>query len=117
MKQTGNIEIAIIGDENQVTLMRFAGVRRYRIIEDDQDVGTKVRDAFQEFSADSSVGIVMLSQNWTGHIADLLDSLRKGSAVIPVVIELPEAYQARKEDVRDYYKTLTKKLIGFSIEL
>jgi len=30
---------------------------------------------------------------------------------------LPEAYQARKEDVRDYYKTLTKKLIGFSIEL
>ncbi|MEA3470895.1 MAG: V-type ATP synthase subunit F, partial [Thermodesulfobacteriota bacterium] len=72
------LDIAIIGNQDQTALMRLAGVERYLIVdEDDPDIKEKVRAALKDFSSDASIGIIMIPENWKEHAADILKSIRE----------------------------------------
>lgn len=117
MMQLKNLKIAIIGNEDQVALIRLAGVEKYQVIEDNHNIREKVREALRKFERDTSIGIIMIPQNWTGYVDDLLKYIRERKMVTPVIVEIPSKFEREKENVREFYKSYTKKLLGFTIEV
>jgi vacuolar-type H+-ATPase subunit F/Vma7 len=118
MKEMKSIDIAIIGSKDQTALMRLAGLETYRVIEeDDPNITEKVRSALKELSQDPSIGIIMIPDNWIEYVADLLKSIRESKRVSTVVLEIPSKYTMDKQNVKEYYKSYTRRLIGFNIEL
>lgn len=117
MMQPEKLNIAIIGNEDQVALMRFAGVEKYQVIEDDRNMPEKVRETLKEFTKDTSIGIIMIPENWTDFVDDLLKYTSESKMVTPVIVEIPSKFETEKEDVREFYKSYTKKLLGLTIEI
>lgn len=117
MTKPEKIDIAIIGNRDQTALMRFAGVEKYRIIEDEEDTNEKVREALMDLSGDSSVGIIMIPEEWTRGAADTLKYIRQSKKRTAIVIEIPSGFKTEEQDVREYYNTYTKKLIGFNVDI
>ena len=111
------IDIAIIGNRDQTALARLAGVEKYRIIEDSEDINEKVKEALMDLSGDSSVGIIMIPEEWTGGAADVLKYIRQSKKRTAIVIEIPSGFTTEERDIRGYYKAYTKKLIGFNVNI
>ncbi|MBN1862775.1 MAG: V-type ATP synthase subunit F [Dehalococcoidales bacterium] len=108
-------EIAVIGDEDLVSGMRLAGVRRYRIIsEGDKE---EVRRALSELFDEPDVGIVVILEDYMEYVSDLIAQAQERKASPPVVIEVPSKYGTRYKDVTQYYKAYIRKFIGFDIEV
>ncbi len=110
-------EIAVIGNEDQVALMRLAGVEKYQVIEDNPQVREKIREVLQEFIDDISIGIIIIPDDWKIYVDDILKHISESRKTMPVIIEIPSKFTTEKEDVREFYKSYTKKLLGFSIEI
>jgi vacuolar-type H+-ATPase subunit F/Vma7 len=117
MMQRKRLDIAIIGEGDQVALMRLAGVEKYEVIEEGQHLHEKVKEAFRGFMEDPSIGIIIIPENWKGYVDDLRKQILERKKITPVIIEIPSRFQREKEDVRQYYKSYTKKLLGFTIEI
>ena len=112
-----NLDVAIVGKEDQVTLMRLAGVEKYQVIEGDHDIREKVRETLRGFINDTSIGIIMIPEDWKGYVNDILKQIGERKQITPIIIEIPSKFATEKEDVREFYKSYTKKLLGFSIEI
>ncbi|HOO89415.1 MAG TPA: V-type ATP synthase subunit F [Syntrophales bacterium] len=113
---TGEITVAIIGNRDQTALMRLAGVEKYRIIENEEDaIPEKVREALTQLAGDRSIGIIMIPENWGRYAADTMKHLRESKRSSAIMIEIPEGFRIKEPDVKEYYKTYTKKLIGFNV--
>jgi vacuolar-type H+-ATPase subunit F/Vma7 len=117
MIQRKKLDIAIIGEGDQVALMRLAGVKKYEVIEDGQHLHEKVRVAFRGFMQDPSVGIIVMPENWTDYVEDLRKEILERKKIMPVIIEIPFRFQREKEDVRRFYQSYMKRLLGFMIEI
>jgi vacuolar-type H+-ATPase subunit F/Vma7 len=115
--QRKRLDIAMIGEDDQVALMRLAGVEKYEVVEDSQHLHEKVRGAFTRFMEDPSIGIIVMPVNWTGYVDDLRKEILERKKITPVIIEIPSRFQREKEDVRQYYKSYSKRLLGFTIEI
>ena len=112
-----NLDIAVIGNEDQVILMQLAGVEKYRVIEGESDIREKVREALREFVNDTSIGIIMIPENFRDYVDDILKYISESKKITPIIIEIPSKFTTEKEDVREFYKSYAKKLLGFSIEI
>ncbi len=109
------LEIAVIGDEDLVSELRLAGVRRYRVITgDDRE---EVRQALTEFIDEPGIGIIVILEDYARHIEDLVAQSKEKKTSPPVVIEVPSKYGTRYQDVTQYYKAYIRKFIGFDIEI
>ena len=108
------LEVAVIGDEDLVSGLRLAGVRRYRIVKEDSE--EEVRQALTEFSDDPNVGIIVILEDYLRHVKDLATTL-KGRKTTPVVVEVPSKYGTQYKDVSKYYQAYVRKFIGFDIEI
>jgi vacuolar-type H+-ATPase subunit F/Vma7 len=109
------LEIAVIGDEDLVSGLRLAGVRRYRIVtEGDKE---EVRQALTELLDEPGVGIIVILEDYMGYVADLVAQAQERKTSPPVVIEVPSKYGTRYKDVTQYYKAYIRKFIGFDIEI
>jgi vacuolar-type H+-ATPase subunit F/Vma7 len=108
-------EIAVIGDEDLVSGLRLAGVRRYRIIEEGSS--EEIRQALSEFIDEPGIGIIVILEDYARHIEDLVAQSNEKKTSPPVVIEVPSKYGTRFEDVTYYYKAYIRKFIGFDIEI
>ena len=119
MKKTQDMEIAIIGTEDQTSLMRLAGVSKYcRVTEDEGDFRESIRKGLDQYLKDPVVGIIMIPENWIEYVADMIDKMRKAKGVQKkAIIEYPYSLQAEPLDVKTFYKNYTKKLIGFNVEI
>ncbi len=107
--------IAVIGDEDLVSGMRLAGVRRYRIItEGDKE---EVRQALTELLDEPGVGIIVILEDYMEYVADLISQAQERKTSPPVVIEVPSKYGTRYKDVTQYYKAYIRRFIGFDIEI
>jgi len=112
-----NLDIAVIGNEDQVVLMRLADVEKYQVLEGNHDIREKVRETLRGFINDTSIGIIMIPEDWKGYVDDILKHIGERKQITPVIIEIPSKFTTEKEDVREFYKSYTKKLLGFSIEI
>ena len=115
MMNIRQLEIAVIGDEDLVSGLRLAGVRRYRIVtEGDRE---EVRQALTELLDEPGVGIIVILEDYARHVADLVTQAQERKTSPPVVIEVPSKYGTRYKDVTQYYKAYIHKFIGFDIEI
>jgi V/A-type H+-transporting ATPase subunit F len=109
------LEIAVVGDEDLVSSMRLAGVRRYRIVtEGDKE---EVRQALTELLDEPGVGIIVILEDYMEYVADLISQAQERKTSPPVVIEVPSKYGTRYKDVTRYYKAYIRRFIGFDIEI
>jgi vacuolar-type H+-ATPase subunit F/Vma7 len=115
MMNIRQLEIAVIGDEDLVSGLRLAGVSHYRIIEEgDRE---EVRQALTEFIDEPDIGIIVILEDYTEYVGDLVTQAGERRALPPVVIEVPSKYGTRYTDVSQYYKAYIRKFIGFDIEI
>jgi len=118
MMQLKSLDIAIVGNKDQTALMRLAGIKKYVIIDTDtHDFQDKLKDAVTNFSRDATVGIIMIPDNWMGYIDDLVREIRMSKRISTIIVEFPSQFESEKKNVKEYYKTYTKNLIGFNIEI
>ena len=111
-----HLDIAVIGDEDLVNGLRLAGVSRYHVIEDEGSA-EEVRKAIGEELAESSVGIIVILEDYAKHVEELVARVQEKRVSPPVVIEVPSKFGTRYEDVAQYYKAYIRKFIGFDIEI
>jgi len=117
MKRRENLTVAVIGTRDQTSLMRLAGVQKYRVIDEGPDVGESVRTALDTFLENGTVAVIVLPEQWARHAEDVIRSRRKKKQYSPVIITVPSEYRAAAMDVKSFYEAYTKQLIGFNIEI
>lgn len=109
--------IAVIGDEDLVSGMRLAGVRRYQVVTDNPDSGEDVRKAVLSFISDSNVGVIALQEDYQPYVEDIAAGLRREKKVLPVIIEVPSKRGTEHGDVALHYRTFIRRFVGFDVEL
>jgi len=117
MMQIRRLEIAVIGDEDLVSGLRLAGVRRYHMIKDDHDTGEEVRQALSEMMDEPNVGVIVILEGYMKYVEDLVTQVKERKVLPPIIIEVPSKYGTRCEDITKYYKSYIRKFIGFDIEI
>ena len=111
------LTIAIIGDEDLVNAMRLSGVSRYTVIKFDQNTREETREAFTALLKDSSIGIIVLQEDYVDHVQDLIAKFKQSRKMTPIIIDVPSKFGTKHRDVTQYYKTYIKGYIGFDIEI
>ncbi len=117
MTQPETINIAMIGNRNQVALTRLAGVKKYRIINDEEALPEKIKAALLELVEDGSVGIIMIPDEWAAGMTDTVKELRERKGKPVIVIEIPSGFKTQEQDITGYYEAYTKRRIGFNVDL
>jgi len=110
-------DIAVIGDEELVNALRLAGISRYYMIKDDDDVGESVRSILTELMAEPDVGTVVILEDYLQYVEDVMAGVRKGRRLTPVIIDVPSKFGTKYPDVRGHYKASIRESIGFDMEL
>jgi len=111
------LDIAVIGDEELVNALRLAGVSRHYIVKSDHDVRENVRKALTELLAGPDIGIVIMLEDYTQHVEDLVSQIKKGKGTTPVIIEVPSKFGTKYPDIKKYYSALVRESIGFEVEI
>jgi len=117
MISAGHLNIAVIGNEDLVNMLRLAGIRRYYLIEDNGNTGEDVRTALSELIGDPGISIVALQEDYAGYVEDMIAQLVVEKRLTPVVIEVPSKSGTKYLDVAEYYKAFIRKFVGFEIEI
>jgi vacuolar-type H+-ATPase subunit F/Vma7 len=112
-----HLDIAVIGDEELVNAMRLAGISKHYTIEANHDVRENVRKALTELLAGPDVGIVVMLEDYTQYVEDLVTQLRKGRRITPVIVEVPSKFGTKYPDITKYYRALIRESIGFEVEI
>jgi len=116
MMRIQHLGIGVIGDEDLVSGLRLAGVRRYHIIKN-HDTGEEVRQALTEMMEEPNIGVIVILEEYMKHVEDLIAQVKERKVSPPVIIEVPSKYGTRYEDVAKYYQAYIRKFIGFDIEI
>ncbi len=111
------VTVAIIGNRDQTALMRLAGVEKCRIIDDEEATPEKLREVLTEVVEDSSIGVIMMPEGWSRKVADTITYLQESKRTSAILIGIPTGFKTEEQDVKEYYKTYTKKLIGFNVNI
>lgn len=109
--------MGMIGTADQVTFMRLAGIGAWRIIREDSTVADQVRTALHDLSSDPSVGIIIIPEECARHIRDILEEFSRRKSTVPVIVEIPTSLDQKASDIKEFYQSYAKRLIGFSIEI
>ncbi len=111
------LDIAVIGDEELVNALRLAGVSKHYTVKTDHDVRENVRKALTELLAGPDIGIVIMLEDYTQHVEDLVSQIKKGRGTTPVIIEVPSKFGTKYPDIKEYYSALIRESIGFEVEI
>lgn len=117
MNYPDNLGIAVIGDEDLVNGMRLAGNSRYHLIDASRDSNADVRESLHELASDPGVGIIVIQEEYAEHAKDIIDSIRNGKRMTPVIIDVPSKYGTKLGDIGAFYKAYVKRFIGFDVEI
>ncbi|MCX6013222.1 MAG: V-type ATP synthase subunit F [Chloroflexi bacterium] len=117
MININHLEIAAIGDKELITGLRLAGVNNYYIKRDECNVRDEVRSFFNKSAASLKIGIIVIQEDYTEYITDLINKVRESKNATPVIIEVPSRSGTRYPDIKSYYKSYLKKFIGFDVEI
>ena len=117
MTSIKHLNIAVIGDEDLVSVLRLAGVSRYYVVKGNHDAREDVRQALTELIGEPEFGIIAIQEDYTKYVEDLMAQVEEGKSLTPVIIEVPSKYGTKYEDVTEYYKAYIRKFTGFDIEI
>ncbi|HNT57267.1 MAG TPA: V-type ATP synthase subunit F [Syntrophales bacterium] len=118
MRGMDDFQIAVIGNRDETNLLRLTGVRKYVLFdEEDRGLPEKLRTALDDLAKDPSVGLVLVPDAWVEHVRDKMKKIRSEKRAKTVIIEYPARYREEERDIRQYYKALTRSLIGFNVEI
>ena len=117
MRPNKHLEIAAIGDEDLVNGLRLAGVSRYYSIKGDYDAREEVRRALSELIDEPNIGVVVIREDYTEYVEDLMTRIREERRITPVIVEVPSKFGTRYKDVTGFYKAFVKEFIGFDVEI
>ena len=112
-----HLDIAVIGDEELVNALRLAGISKYYTIKENHDARENVRKALTELLAGPDVGIVIILEDYTQYVEDLVTQVKKGKGTTPVIVEVPSKFGTKHPDIREYYRALIRESIGFEVEI
>ncbi len=111
------LDIAVIGDEELVNALRLAGVSKHYAVKGDHDVRENVRKALTDLLAGPDIGIVIILEDYTQYVEDLVTQVKKGKGTTPVIIEVPSKFGTKYPDIKEYYRALIRESIGFEVEI
>ena len=117
MMPVKQLDIAVVADEDLVSILRLAGVSRYHIVSDGPSRGEDIRKSLGALLQEPDVGIVVIPEDYREYAADLLAAVRERKGTTPVIIEVPSRYDPTYRDAREYYRATIRKFIGFDIEV
>ena len=117
MNPVRQLNIAIIGNPDQITFMRMGGVSMSVTIDEEKDVRQQVREALSTLRQDPAVGVIIIPEDLAGLIADEIEHIRQLKSPFPVIVEIPTHFDLGEKQIKEYYQSYAKKLIGFSIEI
>jgi vacuolar-type H+-ATPase subunit F/Vma7 len=112
-----NLEVAVIGDQELVSVLRLAGVRKTHIIPGERNAAEEVRSTLREYVSDHEVGVVVLLEEFAAIAGDTVAQMRQSKSVLPVVVEVPSKQGTKHTDVVSYYKRFCREFLGFDIEI
>jgi len=112
-----HLDIAVIGDEELVNALRLAGISQHYTIKGNHDVSEQVRKILSELLAEPNVGIIIILEDYAQYVEDLMTQVRKKKGTTPVIVEAPSKFGTKYPDVREYYRALIRKSIGFEVEI
>ena len=111
------LDIAVIGDEELVNALRLAGVSKHYALKGDHDVRENVRKALTDLLAQPDIGIVIILEDYTQYVEDLVTQVKKGKGTTPVIIEVPSKFGTKYPDIKEHYRALIRESIGFEVEI
>lgn len=114
IRKTG---IVIVGDEDLVNGMRLGGISRYTIVEQGPDTAREVRQTLNHLIADEDVSVIVIQEDYAEHVSDLIERVRLGERMTPIIVEVPSKHGTKYGDVRGYYRNYARGFIGFDIEI
>jgi len=117
MKNNNDLMVAMIGTADQVTFMRMGGIGAWRIIREGSTVAEQVRAALNDLRGDSSIGIIIIPEQWREYVSDISEQISLHKSTVPVIVEIPTLFDQGVESIKEFYESYAKKLIGFSIEI
>lgn len=112
-----HLDIAVIGDEELVNAMRLTGVSKYYTMQGDHDTPENVRETLTELLAEPDVGIVIILEDYTQYVEDLMSQVRKKKGTNLIIVEVPSKFGTKHLDIKEYYRALIRQSIGFEIEI
>ena len=117
MVPVGHLNIAVVGDEDLVNMLRLAGIRRYHLIEDGGSTEDDVRKTLTELIADHEISVIAIQEDFAVYVQDLIAQVREGKSLTPVIIEVPSKHGTKYPDAAQYYKAFVSKFVGFEIQI
>jgi len=118
MMNLTNLTIAVIGTKDQTAVMRLAGVKHYAVIDAaSRTLGEDIRNAVREFTKDTTFRMIMVPEDWMNHIEDIITQMRQSKKISAIVVEYPAKFEEERKNIKEYYKSYTKHLIGFNVEI
>jgi len=117
MMPSGHLNIAVIGDEDLVNMMRLAGIRRYRLIEESDNTAEEVRKNLNELRRDSEVSVIAIQEDYSEYVRDIITMVQDDKSLIPVIIEVPSKRGTKYPNAAEYYKAFVSKFVGFEIQI
>lgn len=117
MMPVGHLEIAIVGDEDLVNMMRLAGIRKYRQIGSEGNVGEDVRNVLTELIDDAEVSVIAIQEDYVDYVRDLIIRVQEAKSLTPVIVEVPSKHGTKYPNAAEYYKAFVSKFVGFEIQI
>ncbi|MEM3463038.1 MAG: V-type ATP synthase subunit F [Candidatus Bathyarchaeia archaeon] len=109
------LDIVAIGDCYLIRGLRLAGLRRCHEFEPTEEGIEGMRRTLKGALEDPGVGIIILLEDYARYVSDILGEVAKRG--LPVVLEVPSKLGARRPDVKSFYRSYIRKLIGFEVEI
>lgn len=111
------LSIAAIGDEEMVSGMRLAGIDRYYIMKGNTNIHEDVRKALSELINEPNIGVIIILEDYTEYVKDILTHVRERKRIAPVIVEVPPKSGTKYKDIARYYNAFIKASIGFDVEI
>ena len=117
MRSNKHLEVAAIGDEDQISGLRLAGVSRYCVIKGNHDTREEVRKALSELIDEPNTGVIVILEDYAEYVEDLMTRIKEERRVTPVIVEVPSKFGTKYKDVTEFYKAFVRESIGFDVEI
>ena len=77
------MDIAVIGDQELVSALKLAGVRKTRVIQSERTAAADIRKALDDYTSDPDVGVIVVLEEFTEMTGTGLAEVRHGKGILP----------------------------------